>query len=225
MPEQNKQQVRLEVSTVDMGNVAKFEGLRNPETGEFRVAIQQLVKLFPDSVNQKHVSRDVKSALGENFYPHKYHTNRTKGKANNKPENTISLEQFKQVISHFAQKGNSKAIEMYNQLNPEFPIKEKTRKTPKQKEKNFQNKLSKKFNGETEIPCKTGIIDIVTETKIIEVKKIIDWKHAIGQISVYGLEFPNKQKTIALFGDTSNEMKQMIILFCKELNIEVIFED
>ena len=60
----------------------------------------------------------------------------------------------------------------------------------------IRDKLSKKLNGKREVECSSGIIDIITDEEIIEVKNIKNWKHAIGQIISYELDYINKQKRI-----------------------------
>ena len=217
-----QKQTKLKVATVKMSAI-EFQGLHNPETGEYRVGISQIGHLLQDgtenSVRPGHIQRSLKRNMGEGFDFEKHLT-----ELNSKPVNTISLEQFKKVVFYFANKGNEKAIELHNNINPELPVKKRKIKNPKQKEREIQNKIVKERNGKTEVICKTGIVDILTDNEIIEVKQIKQWKHAVGQIIVYGLEFPKKEKQIVLFGETSNEAKQMIVSFCNQLNIKVVFE-
>ena len=213
-----KKQTRLLVENVKIGTL-RFEGLRSPKTAKLRISTNQVSKLLFSNELQN-IVKYLKEALGQNFIPLKCLT-----EFKNEPVSTITFEQFQKVISYFAEKGNLKAIESYNKLNFEYPIKQEVKKTNHQKEKQFKNKLANKFNGEIGTICKTGIVDIITEEKIIEVKRINEWKQAVGKICIYNLEFPDKEKVIALLGETSNEMKQMITLFCKELNVNVIFEN
>jgi hypothetical protein len=67
-------------------------------------------------------------------------------------------------------------------------------------EKQIQLKLSKKLNARMEVCCPVGRIDLLTNTEIIEVKYITNWKHAIGQINAYSYFYPNHKKVIYLFG-------------------------
>jgi hypothetical protein len=91
-------------------------------------------------------------------------------------------------------------------------------------ESNVRDKLAEALGGETEVPCKTGAIDILTETEVIEVKKIKHWKAAIGQALVYSLEFPHHAPRIHLFGQASDEYRTMIVSFCYQLHVLVTFE-
>lgn len=99
------------------------------------------------------------------------------------------------------------------------------KKTTKIGEISVRNKLATKLSGQTEVPCKTGFVDILAEQEVIEVKTIKDWKGAIGQVLVYACEFKNKTPRIHLFGNASTEYKHMILSFCSRLNVVATFED
>jgi hypothetical protein len=90
-------------------------------------------------------------------------------------------------------------------------------------EKKAQMKLATELNGLTEVYCKTGIIDILTDKEIIEVKKPESWKAAIGQVLVYQLEYPDRQARIHICGKCSEEFKQMVISFSAKLNVIATF--
>jgi len=55
------------------------------------------------------------------------------------------------------------------------------------------------------IKTPVGYIDVLTDTKIIEVKQINLWKHALGQVKCYGYYYPDKQKWIYLFNQRDTE--------------------
>lgn len=86
----------------------------------------------------------------------------------------------------------------------------KQKKSKRALEREYQNKLAAEINGETEIPTPAGNIDVLTSTEIIEVKKILEWKQAIGQVLVYGKYFPNHQKRIHLFGKANETYLNLI---------------
>jgi hypothetical protein len=94
-----------------------------------------------------------------------------------------------------------------------------------------RDNLSKQLDGATEIVNENGYIDIVTETQIIEVKHIDNWKHALGQILSYKTDenFNKLQPRIHLFNDDKNiieiELKNKIIKTCNVYNCIVSFED
>ena len=105
---------------------------------------------------------------------------------------------------------------------PSFSTKnDKKYKSP---EKIVQKRLAKSLNGKIEVQCKTGSIDVLTDTEIIEVKKARDWKHAVGQVIVYHLEYPSCQPRIHLYEKCSDEFKSMVISYCSRLNIVATFE-
>ena len=94
-----------------------------------------------------------------------------------------------------------------------------------------RDNLSKQLDGATEIINENGYIDIVTESQIIEVKHVDNWKHALGQILAYGSDdkFNHLQPRIHLFNDDKKiietEIKNKIIKTCKKYNCIVTFED
>lgn len=101
---------------------------------------------------------------------------------------------------------------------------EQKRSKSKAIEKRVQNCLAKRLKGKTEVPCKSGVIDILTDTQIIEVKKAKHWKHAIGQVLVYQLEYPTRQARIHLCEECSEEFKQMVVSFSSRLSVIATFE-
>jgi hypothetical protein len=114
-----QQQIKLKVAMVKMGAIG-FEGLLNPETGEYRVAVQQVGALFQDgtqnSVRPDNIQKSLKRLFGEGFQFVQAYTARAEGSSQNRPENTISLQQFRKVIRHFDRKGNSVAQNMMDML-------------------------------------------------------------------------------------------------------------
>lgn len=67
------------------------------------------------------------------------------------------------------------------------------------KELYIQTQLHKMYHGEIEKKCECGFIDLINDTVIIEIKTSRLWKHAVGQILMYGLEYPSHKKIIYLF--------------------------
>jgi len=71
----------------------------------------------------------------------------------------------------------------------------------------------------------SGIIDVLTDKKIIEIKVAYNWKHAIGQIQCYGCDYEDREKWIYLF-DSENEddnFSDSVKYYCKKLCINVRF--
>ena len=75
---------------------------------------------------------------------------------------------------------------------------------------------------QVELKCRGGRIDILTEHEIIEVKSAADWKHALGQILVYGASYPEHQKRIHLFGIVDD--REFIERVCTQLGVKVTYD-
>ena len=94
-----------------------------------------------------------------------------------------------------------------------------------QPEFEIQQKLNNQLNGICEVSTKLGVIDILTDDKIIEIKDIKSWKSALGQILVYSEIYPDHKKCIHLFGIKNNknlleEIKKMYLKYDVELTYE-----
>jgi hypothetical protein len=90
--------------------------------------------------------------------------------------------------------------------------------------KSFRIAIAKSLGGQTEVQTVDGRIDILTATEIIEVKTARNWKHALGQILVYGKHYPYHQKRIHLYGNISEDSLQKAILICRSHNVLVTRE-
>jgi len=73
----------------------------------------------------------------------------------------------------------------------------------------FRDRIVEEENGMIEVETPVGFIDVLTDSKIIEVKSQHLWKHALGQVKCYGYYYPDKQKYIYLFD-------------CKDINKDII---
>lgn len=115
-------------------------------------------------------------------------------------------------------------------IHPELaPHLEKWCKTPKRKdgtafEAAIADKLKKRLGGYREVLTPAGKVDLLTDTEIIEVKESGGWKEAVGQVLVYGQDFPDRRKRIHLFGNVSASYISMIRQYCTPLGIEVTWE-
>ena len=91
------------------------------------------------------------------------------------------------------------------------------------KEHLIRDKLAVIYNGEIEVECKYGRIDIVTSDKIIEIKKSRNWKQALGQILIYSSEYPDKMMCIYLFDteELSTELSSIKIQY-KKFNVHLL---
>ena len=77
-------------------------------------------------------------------------------------------------------------------------------------------------NGIVEVETLAGFIDVLTDTKIIEVKTFCNWKHALGQVQAYGYFYPVKEQWIYLF-DTPEDAsrKEIVETVCTAKNVGV----
>ena len=89
----------------------------------------------------------------------------------------------------------------------------------------IRDKIALEENGIVEVKTPVGFIDVLTDTKIIEVKKYNYWKHALGQVECYGYFYPNRQKWIYLFDTTEytddNISTDLIDEICKSKDVYV----
>lgn len=151
-----QQQTKLKVATVKLSAI-EFEGLRNPETGEYRVAAPQVVKLFSYTdikpASTSNPTKTLKFALGEDFQPVPMAT-----ELNPNPANTIDLQQFRKVIRHFDCKGNNVAqnmmdilmdVSLENLFNDAFGIKNTSENNQKIANESLQRKYEEIVNNDS----------------------------------------------------------------------------
>lgn len=90
-----------------------------------------------------------------------------------------------------------------------------------EKEIEIQKKLQEELGGSIEVQTDVGFIDLLTNIEIIEIKNGKNWKHAVGQILIYSLRYPNHKKRIHLFDISKSEI---IEKSCRMYDIEVTYE-
>ncbi len=91
-----------------------------------------------------------------------------------------------------------------------------------QEEKKWQELVAAREKGEMEVETRRGSIDVLTPTKIIEVKHASRWKHAIGQVICYRQEYMDRVAAIYLF-DSESAPRDIIEEDCRAFGIEVQF--
>lgn len=92
-------------------------------------------------------------------------------------------------------------------------------------ETTIRDSLASQINGQIEVSTVCGFVDILTPTEIIEVKSYKNWLKGVGQLMIYGQDFPDHQKRLHLFGKSSENKKLQIISYCTNLNIIVTFDN
>lgn len=90
-------------------------------------------------------------------------------------------------------------------------------------EAQIRDRLQTKLGGIAEASCICGPIDLLTDTELIEVKRIDDWKTGLGQVIAKGLEYPRHQRHLYLFGQSHGALRNAKAT-CKSLDITVSFE-
>lgn len=126
-------------------------------------------------------------------------------------------------IEGFMQQGDSEVGEVVQLALKQNAL--RSRRKNKSEEKRIQRKLAKSLNGQMEVCCKSGDIDILTEDEVIEVKKIQDWKFAMGQVLAYSCEYLDRSPRIHLFGDCTNDLWEVIMATATRFGVAVSFEE
>lgn len=92
-----------------------------------------------------------------------------------------------------------------------------------QPEREVRDRLQSQLGGKVEAYTKFGLIDLLTETELIEIKVIHRWKDAIGHILAKSEKYPNHQKRLHLFGP-QEPILDNIQAFCDRHSIRITFE-
>ena len=92
-----------------------------------------------------------------------------------------------------------------------------------QPERAVRDRLHAKLGGKIEAYTKFGLIDLLTETDLIEIKVAHRWKDAIGHIVAKSEKYPNHKKRLHLFG-IQEPILDNIQEICDRLGIQVTFE-
>jgi hypothetical protein len=91
-------------------------------------------------------------------------------------------------------------------------------------EKQIRDVLATETGGETEVKCKNGYIDILTDCEVIEVKNAKKWMYALGQILAYKIDYPEKNMRIHLFNATEEYINNATET-CELHGVSVTWED
>lgn len=90
-------------------------------------------------------------------------------------------------------------------------------------EKIIRDRLMSVIGGQPEVSTPVGRIDLLTDSEIIEVKRVADWKSAMRQVLAYASFYPQHIKRIHLFGKEAPTADTVAI--CKQMGIVVTFEE
>jgi hypothetical protein len=92
-----------------------------------------------------------------------------------------------------------------------------------QVERDIQKRLQNELGGVIEAESNFGLIDLLTDTELIEIKTFKNWKHGMGQLYAYSKSYPNHKCRLHLFdheGCTDMDIESV----CAELSIAVTYE-
>ncbi|WP_414590052.1 hypothetical protein [Scytonema sp. PCC 10023] len=92
-------------------------------------------------------------------------------------------------------------------------------------ERQIRARLKDELGGEVEVITAVGRIDLLTESEVIEIKEINNWKEALGKILAYATFFPEHSKRIHLFGRPDLTKLALAQATCSEFGITVTFEE
>lgn len=101
-------------------------------------------------------------------------------------------------------------------------VKVQNKGTVSGQEEKIRSKLLESVGGKAEVSTPAGRIDILTESELIEVKHLENWKAALGQVAAYGFFYPNHYRRIHLFGTCPPSLE--VELICRRLGVIVTFE-
>jgi len=96
-------------------------------------------------------------------------------------------------------------------------------KRKKHPERDVRDRLQSQLGGVAEAYTKYGLIDLLTDTELIEVKAVDRWKDAIGHIVAKSEKYPTHKKRLHLFGPEAPILEH-IESICDRLNIQVTYE-
>jgi hypothetical protein len=90
-------------------------------------------------------------------------------------------------------------------------------------ERQIRDRLKAELDGQTEVVTAVGRIDLLTESEVIEIKEINNWKEALGKILADSAFFPKHSKRIHLFCHPNLAKLALAQASCSEFGITVTF--
>lgn len=85
--------------------------------------------------------------------------------------------------------------------------------------------LAKSIKGAIEVKTPVGLIDVLGDAVVYEIKHYRKWKSALGQVLAYGYFHPSKIKKLHLYGTSSNKDQEKIKTICSHYGVCVSFTD
>jgi hypothetical protein len=95
-------------------------------------------------------------------------------------------------------------------------------------EHSIRDRLAEQLQGKIEVETAFGRADVVTDNEVIEIKRLHNWKHALGQVLVYTTDpsFSERKKRIHLFDDVEMSHLEFYCIekVCAQYGCSVTFE-
>lgn len=88
-------------------------------------------------------------------------------------------------------------------------------------ESKLRDAIKTRIGGQSEVSVSTGRIDLLTDEELIEVKNVKGWKDGVGQLLIYGSDFPDRDLRLHLFGKCEIKLLKIIIQKCADFHIYV----
>ncbi|HEY9749447.1 MAG TPA: hypothetical protein V6C63_12245 [Allocoleopsis sp.] len=79
--------------------------------------------------------------------------------------------------------------------------------------------------GYKESPTPVGRVDLLTETEVIEVKHVRQWKQALGQVLCYKIYCPSVTPRVHLYGHVTARSQMVIEDSCRKLKVRVTWAE
>ena len=95
---------------------------------------------------------------------------------------------------------------------------------PARLESAVRDALCRSEGGVPEVHCRAGVVDVVTEGEVIEIKRSWNWKGGIGQVLAYSRCFPGKTPRLHLYGAGLRDVSFVGDL-CSDMGIRLTMED
>lgn len=224
------QYIKAEALLVYIGNL-EFDGIKIIETGEYRMNQVQILQPIGVATNWFNTLGKKKGTkigtltsngfVGSTIFI-EYIKNGTKTRGA-----SYSISDVLAVWRYFAMKGNELAQKFCGLPVTGKPArkKEKSVSTIMYSEEWYKLRLQSSLGGEAEVATQAGNIDLLTESELIEIKHIKQWKAAIGQLLIYGFYYPTHTLRLHLFGECKDSTFSFIQGHCTRLGIQVTRED
>lgn len=89
-------------------------------------------------------------------------------------------------------------------------------------------KLAEQLDGRTEVETPAGRIDVLTDSHIIEVKRLEGWKGGLGQLTAYAVYYPHHLQRLHLLVEAIEKNKEFkleaVRTVCEKVGVELTYD-